>query len=86
MVLLMFFEALYFGHFLSFYTMQLEPPKYGSASVVTTSTIMRDGPWICRPDPHSLISAPMDGVMGEVEEVLGLVFYLLPCSDKDIFD
>ena len=27
MVLLMFFEALYFGHFLSFYTMQLEPPK-----------------------------------------------------------
>ena len=23
----MFFEALYFGHFLSFYTMQLEPPK-----------------------------------------------------------
>ena len=28
MVLLMFFEALYFGHFLSFYTMQLEPPKY----------------------------------------------------------
>ena len=26
MVLLMFFEALYFGHFLSFYTMQLEPP------------------------------------------------------------
>ena len=24
----MFFEALYFGHFLSFYTMQLEPPKY----------------------------------------------------------
>ena len=27
MVLLMFFESLYFGHFLSFYTMQLEPPK-----------------------------------------------------------
>ena len=27
MVLLMFFEALYFGHFLSFYTMQPEPPK-----------------------------------------------------------
>ena len=27
MVLFMFFEALYFGHFLSFYTMQLEPPK-----------------------------------------------------------
>ena len=27
MVLLMFFEAVYFGHFLSFYTMQLEPPK-----------------------------------------------------------
>ena len=23
----MFFEALYFAHFLSFYTMQLEPPK-----------------------------------------------------------
>ena len=23
----MFFEALYFGHLLSFYTMQLEPPK-----------------------------------------------------------
>ena len=23
----MFFEALYFGHFLSFHTMQLEPPK-----------------------------------------------------------
>ena len=23
----MFFEAVYFGHFLSFYTMQLEPPK-----------------------------------------------------------
>ena len=28
MVLGMFFEALYFGHFLSFYTMQLEPPKW----------------------------------------------------------
>ena len=28
MVLLMFFQAVYFGHFLSFYTMQLEPPKY----------------------------------------------------------
>ena len=27
MVLLMLSEALYFGHFLSFYTMQLEPPK-----------------------------------------------------------
>ena len=27
MVLLMFFEALYFGHCLSFYTMQLEAPK-----------------------------------------------------------
>ena len=27
MVLLTFFEALYFGHFLSFYTMHLEPPK-----------------------------------------------------------
>ena len=27
MVLSMFFEALYFGHFLSFYTLQLEPPK-----------------------------------------------------------
>ena len=27
MVLLMLFEALYFGHFLSFYTMQLEPPR-----------------------------------------------------------
>ena len=27
MVLFMFSEALYFGHFLSFYTMQLEPPK-----------------------------------------------------------
>ena len=27
MVLLMFFEALYFGHLLLFYTMQLEPPK-----------------------------------------------------------
>ena len=27
MVLLMFFRAVYFGHFLSFYTMQLEPPK-----------------------------------------------------------
>ena len=27
MVLLMFFQAVYFGHFLSFYTMQLEPPK-----------------------------------------------------------
>ena len=27
MVLFMFFEALYFGHVLSFYTMQLEPPK-----------------------------------------------------------
>ena len=26
-VLLMFFQAVYFGHFLSFYTMQLEPPK-----------------------------------------------------------
>ena len=25
MVLLMFFQAVYFGHFLSFYTMQLEP-------------------------------------------------------------
>ena len=24
----MVFEALYFGHFLSFYTMQLEPPKH----------------------------------------------------------
>ena len=23
-----FLEALYFGHFVSFYTMQLEPPKY----------------------------------------------------------
>ena len=23
----MFFQAVYFGHFLSFYTMQLEPPK-----------------------------------------------------------
>ena len=23
----MFFEALYFGHFLSFYNIQLEPPK-----------------------------------------------------------
>ena len=23
----MFFEAVYFGHFLSFHTMQLEPPK-----------------------------------------------------------
>ena len=33
MVLLMFFEALYFGHFLSFYTMQLEPPKGGSVSM-----------------------------------------------------
>ena len=30
MVLLLFFEALYFGHFLSFYTLQLEPPKYGA--------------------------------------------------------
>ena len=27
MVLLVFFEAVYFGHFLSLYTMQLEPPK-----------------------------------------------------------
>ena len=27
MVLLMFFQAVYFGHPLSFYTMQLEPPK-----------------------------------------------------------
>ena len=27
MVLLMFFQAVYFGHFLSFYTMQLEPSK-----------------------------------------------------------
>ena len=27
----MFFEALYFGHFLSFYTMQLEPPKSTAA-------------------------------------------------------
>ena len=27
MVLLMFFQALYFEYFLSFYTMQLEPPK-----------------------------------------------------------
>ena len=27
----MFFEALYFGHFLSFYTMQLEPPKAAGA-------------------------------------------------------
>ena len=24
----MFFEAVYFGHFLSFSTMQLEPPKF----------------------------------------------------------
>ena len=34
-----------------------------------------------QPDPHSLISAPMNGVMGKVEEVRGLVFYLLPCSE-----
>ena len=27
MVLLMVFQAVYFGDFLSFYTMQLEPPK-----------------------------------------------------------
>ena len=27
MVLLMFFQAVYFRHFLSFYTMQLGPPK-----------------------------------------------------------
>ena len=27
MVLLMFFQAVYFGHFLLFSTMQLEPPK-----------------------------------------------------------
>ena len=30
---LMFFEALYFGHFLSFHTMQLEPRKYGLAAL-----------------------------------------------------
>ena len=24
----MFFQAVYLGHFLSFYTMQLEPPKF----------------------------------------------------------
>ena len=28
MALLMFFQAVYVGHFLSLYTMQLEPPKY----------------------------------------------------------
>ena len=27
MVFSLFFEALYFGHFLSFYSMQLQPPK-----------------------------------------------------------
>ena len=27
MVFLVFFESLYFGHFLSFHTLRLEPPK-----------------------------------------------------------
>ena len=38
MVLLMFFEAMYFGHFLSFYTMQLEPPKKEGYKTKTSST------------------------------------------------
>ena len=38
MVLLMFFEALYFGHFLSFYTMQLEPPKSMGICIAAPST------------------------------------------------
>ena len=41
MVLLMFFEAVYFGHFLSFYTMQLEPPKQlGSVQVCAFRKIL----------------------------------------------
>ena len=45
----MFFEALYFGHFLSFHTMQLEPPKTkashcannGNACCIARSLICR---------------------------------------------
>ena len=37
MILLMFFEAVYFGHFLSFYTMQLEPPKKWGTPVIKCS-------------------------------------------------
>ena len=42
----MFFEALYFGHFLSFYTMQLEPPK--SLLSPTIRLVLVSLPLLCK--------------------------------------
>ena len=45
----MFFQAVYFGHFLSFYTMQLEPPKPNVESWPIAKHNAKDspihGPW-----------------------------------------
>ena len=48
MVLLMFFQAVYFGHFLSFYTMLLEPPKSNLTGAVSTALTLSVP---CRPMP-----------------------------------
>ena len=77
MVLLMFFEALYFAHFLSFYTMQLEPPKFVGARAV--------GPWVGEqkplgksplrgnPSPESTYLPEVEGAMrGGVEGLAGV--------------
>ena len=44
MVLLMSFQAVYFGHFLSFYTMQLEPPKIDVCTVRWLPRLVYLGP------------------------------------------
>ena len=52
MVLLMFFQAVYFGHFLSFYTIQLEPPKLYEEDLKS---------WGCRGALSCLLSPPIQG-------------------------
>ena len=68
----MFFEALYFGHFLSFHTMQLEPPKswHGPAVVIGADgdfVVLRHGGSVrrvpllhCKPASAVLGSAEVD--------------------------
>ena len=65
MVLLMFFEALYFGHFLSFYTMQLEPPKSQASGPWAIGSGYRFTMRISRGLPFNVPCARMQGKEAE---------------------
>ena len=52
----MFFEAVYFGHFLSFYTMQLEPPKTHRNQMAADGKLYPISP-LCGPPPLNTTSS-----------------------------